>query len=122
MAKDLTKLWGKLSLDEGEITEVAIQSRSVERIVSGGECYVVGKLLSERFVGKDVIKRTLIRGWHPTGSLSFKVLGDTVFIVEFEHEWDKSRVLEGRPWIFDRDLFSVEEFDGRSSPAEIVFD
>ena len=76
MANDLTKLWGKLSLDEGEIMEVAIQSRSVEGMVARGECCVVGKLLSERFVGKDVIKRTLIRGWRPTGSLSFKVLGE----------------------------------------------
>ena len=45
-----------------------------------------------------------------------------MFIVEFEHEWDKSRVMEGRPRIFDKDLFSVEDFDGRSSPTEIAFD
>jgi hypothetical protein len=102
MVEDLMKLWGKLSLDERKITEVAIQPRSVE--------------------GKDVIKWTLIRGWRPTRSLSFKVLGDNVFIVEFEYEWDKSRVLEGRQWIFDGNLFSVEEFDGCSSSAEIAFD
>jgi hypothetical protein len=64
----------------------------------------------------------LIKGWHPNGNLSFKVLGDNVFILEFEYEWDKARVLEGRPWIFEVDLFSVEEFNGRSSPSEIIFE
>jgi hypothetical protein len=122
MAEDLAKLWGKLSLDEGEVTKVAIQPRSVERIVSRGKFCVIGKLLTERFVGKDSIKRTLVRGWRPQRTLSFKVVGDNVFIVEFEDECDKIRVLEGRPWIFDGNLFSVEEFDGRSSPAEIVFE
>jgi hypothetical protein len=60
----------------------------------------VGKLLADRFVGKDVIKRTLKRGWRPTGRLDFKVVGDNMFLMEFEDEGDKSRVLKGRPWIF----------------------
>ncbi|XP_059436900.1 uncharacterized protein LOC132169985 [Corylus avellana] len=122
MAEDLSKLWGKLSLDEGEMMEVAIQPRMVEGVVSRGKFCVVGKLLTDCFVGKDIIKRTLIKGWRPTGSLSFKVLGENVFILEFENEWDKARVLEGRPWIFEGNLFSVEEFDGQSSPSKIIFE
>ena len=72
-------------------------------------------------MGKDIIKRTLIKGWRPTGHLS-KVLGDNIFLMEFEYEWDKSKVLEGRPWIFEGNLFSVEDFDGLSSPTEIAFE
>jgi hypothetical protein len=121
MAEDLSQLWGKLSLDEGEIMEVAIQPQSVEGVVSRGKFCLVGKLLTDRFVGKDVIRRTLIRGWRPTGNLSFKVVGENVFIMEFEKEGDKVRVLKGRPWICDGNLFSIEDFDGRSSPAEINF-
>jgi hypothetical protein len=54
MAEDLTRLWGNLSLNEGEIEELEIQSRR--------KCYLVGKLIADRFVRKDVIKRTLIKG------------------------------------------------------------
>lgn len=41
--------------------------------------------------------------------------------MEFEHEWDKIRVMEGRPWVFEGTLFSVEEFDGLTPPTQIVF-
>lgn len=122
MAEDLTRLWGNLSLDEGEIEEVEIQPRSVEGVVSRGKSCLVGKLLSDRYVGKDIIKRKLIKGWRPSGHLAFKVLGENLFLLEFENEWDKIRVLEGRPWIFEGILFSVEDFDGLSSPSEIDFE
>ena len=41
--------------------------------------------------------------------------------MEFKNEWDKSRVLEGRPWKFVGSLFLVENFDGLSTLSEIVF-
>jgi hypothetical protein len=83
---------------------------------------LVGKLLADHLVRKDVIKRTLIKAWRPSGHLSFKVLGENLFLLEFENEWDKSRVLEGRPWIFEGNLFSVKDFDGLPSPTEIEFE
>jgi hypothetical protein len=52
MVEDLSKMWGKLSLNEGETMEVEIQPRSVEGMFSLGKFCVVGKLLTDRFVGK----------------------------------------------------------------------
>lgn len=51
-------------------------------------------------MGKDFIKSTLIRGWQPTGMLSFKVVGRNLFLIDFEVLYDKERVMKGRPWIF----------------------
>jgi hypothetical protein len=112
---------GKLSLDEGETTKLEIQPQTVKGIVSRGKHCLVGKLLSEWYVGKDIIKRELIKGWCPTRHLFFKVLGENLFILKFENEWDKIRVLEGKPWIFEGTLFSVEDFNGLFSPFEIAF-
>jgi hypothetical protein len=42
--------------------------------------------------------------------------------LEFEHYWDKSKVLEGRPWIFEGQLFSVAEFNGLTPPHQMNFD
>lgn len=42
-------------------------------------------------------------------------------LVDFEHVWDKSRVQEGRPWVFEGSLFSVEEFDSLTNPSKIAF-
>jgi hypothetical protein len=122
MADDLSRLWGNLSLDEGGIIELEIRPWSVEVVVSRGKFCLVGKLLTERYVGKEIIKRTLIKGWRPSEHMTFKVLGDNMFILEFANKWDEARVLEGRPWIFKGILISVEHFDGLSSPFEIVFE
>ncbi|XP_059431607.1 uncharacterized protein LOC132165128 [Corylus avellana] len=122
MVEDLTRLWGNLSLNEGEIGELEIQPKAVEGLISRGKHCLVEKLLAERFVGKQIIKHKFIKGWRPSNHLSFKVLGENMFLVEFENECDKIRVLEGRPWIFEGSLFSVEDFDGLSSLLDIDFE
>ncbi|XP_059454983.1 uncharacterized protein LOC132185195 [Corylus avellana] len=35
---------------------------------------------------------------------------------------DKVKVLEGRPWVFESNLFLVEDFDGHTSPSKFTFD
>jgi hypothetical protein len=82
----------------------------------------VGKLLADRVVSKEIIKTTLLRGWKILGTSTFKVLGENLFIIQFIHEWDKSKVLDGRPWIFEGNLFAVEDFDGFMPPTQLVFD
>jgi hypothetical protein len=83
----------------------------------------VGKLIADRLVSKETIKTKMVRGWRPLGNLSFKVLGENLFLLEFEYECDRIRVLEGRPWVFERSvLFAVEVFDGITPPFEIDFD
>jgi hypothetical protein len=78
---------------------------------------LVGKILADRMIGKEIIKSMLIWGWRPKGSISFKVLGENLFIIEFEYVWDKTRVLEGRPWVFEGSLFSIEDFVGLTPPT-----
>lgn len=48
-------------------------------------------------------------------------MGENLFLMKFEHFWDKSRVLEGRPWIFEGILFSVEDFEGLTLPTQMDF-
>lgn len=67
------------------------------------------------------MKVTLNRVWKLTGKTLFKVLGDNIFLIEFENEWDKSRVLEFRPWIFEGNLFSVEAYNGNIAPSMMDF-
>jgi hypothetical protein len=77
--------------------------------------------MADRIIGKDAIKSTLIKGWKPSGMAWFKVLGDNLFLKDFEHSWDKAHVLEGRPWVFEGNLFSEVDFIGTIPPAKIVF-
>jgi hypothetical protein len=70
---------------------------------------------------KGEYQTNLGEGVGPTSFLTFKVLGDNLFLIEFENEWDKARVLKGMSWVFKGSLFSVEDFDGLSTPSEIDF-
>jgi hypothetical protein len=71
--------------------------------VSRGKSCLVGKLVADRIVSKEIIKSTLVMGWTPIRFISFKVLGENLFLVDFEYMWDKSSVLEGS-------IFFVEDF------------
>jgi hypothetical protein len=62
---------------------------SVSDLVIRGRSCLVGKLMADRIIGKDAIKSTLIKGWKPSGMTCFKVLGDNLFLIDFEHSWDK---------------------------------
>jgi hypothetical protein len=128
MVEDITKLWETFSLTEEESMTVAVREENLEEFASkGNDCLegndcLVGKLIAERVVGKDTIRSKMVRWWKPTGSVSFKVLGENLFLVEFEYFWEKFRVMEGRPWDFDGSLFSLANFDGLIPPTQMNFD
>jgi hypothetical protein len=122
MADELSNLWANLSLSEGEDGEQEIQTTEVKGLVSQGRSCIVGKLVSERMVSLETFKTSLVRGWRLKGKYTFKILGENLFLIEFELDTDKVRVLKGRPWAFEGNLFLVEDFDGRTSPSEFTFD
>lgn len=80
------------------------------------------KLFVDRTIRKDTIKSTLLRGWRPDGTTMFKTLRENLFLLEFEHAWDKERVLEGRPWVFEGQLFAMEVYNGFIDPACMDFE
>lgn len=122
LAEDLSRMWASLSLSETEETEIEIQTQAWEVGAHRGKTCVVGKLIADHLVSKELICATLWKGWKPTGTPSFKVLGDNLFLVEFVNMRDKQRVLEGRPWVFEGNLFAIEDYDGLTSPANFSFD
>jgi hypothetical protein len=114
---------GEVLPDKGRKGGVVAKEEFIQQVSLKGKSCLVGKLMVERIVGKKMIKKgTLIRGWKPMGFLIFKVLGENTFLIEFEYEWDKLRVLEGRPWIFNGNLFSVVDYNRLSSPNEMACD
>jgi hypothetical protein len=70
-------------------------------------------------MGKEIIKTPLIQAWCPT---AFKALGPNLLLIEFEHSWDKSRILEGHPWMFDGHLISRAKFDRVMPPTQLEFE
>jgi hypothetical protein len=122
LTEDITKMWGKFTLMEVEDMGVNIDIQTTAPIVSRGSSCIVGKMLAKRMVSKEIIKTPLFKAWHPTWWVSFKEVGMNLFLIDFENQGDKDRVLEGRPWTFDGDLVSIVDFDGVTLPSELDFD
>lgn len=107
---------------EKESVELEINTRAVEGVVTRGQNCLVGKLVSNQIVSKNIIISMLISGWRPSGNLSFKVLGDNIFLLDFKYIWDKERVMEGCLWVFEGSLFAMDEFDGITPPNKLDFE
>ena len=82
----------------------------------------MGKLIADHLVSKEIIRTILLRGWKPSTTPFFKVLGDNLLLVDFVNERDKIRVLKGRPWVFEGNLFAVEDYDGLTTLSKFSFD
>lgn len=86
ITEDVTKMWEKFNLMEEESLGIKTHEEDFEPLVGRGSACVVGKLLADRTVGKEIIKIPLIRAWQPTGRVSFKSVGINTFWIEFENE------------------------------------
>jgi hypothetical protein len=94
MAEDVTRMWEKFNLLEEESVGIKTQEDDFEPLVAKGSTCVVEKLLVDWVMGKEVIRTPLIRAWQPSGWVSFKSVGENLFLIEFENECDKVRIME----------------------------
>jgi hypothetical protein len=122
MADELPRLWEKFNLTETEDVELEIPGGKFQKVVSRGKTCIIGKLIADRLVSKELLKDSLSRWWKIKGEPSFKVLGDNLFLIDFTYKEDKERVLARQSWVFENSLFLIEDFDGTAAPTEFTFD
>lgn len=109
MANDLEDLCGKISLTEGEKIGIQVEEGEVaEGRKVGGKC-LVKKVWTDKNVNKEAFRSVLSNIWRIVGGVKFKDLRDNIWLFEFTDEVHKRRVLEGRPWSFDRQILSLME-------------
>ena len=122
MEDDLSQMWKKLSLTEEESLDLDTPAEETIGTFRMGQYCVLGKLITDHMVSMETIKKSMLRWWKLSGKLSFQVLGENLFLLEITDLVDKTRILEGRPWVFEVSLFNIEDFDGTSSPSSFQFD
>jgi hypothetical protein len=121
MEEELSEKWEKFSLLEDEDTGVCLESSELTPLVNRGKDCLIGKIVADHIIPKDFFRGPLLHAW-PEGMVSFGMIGDNLFLAEFEFAWEKARVLEGRPWSFDGNLVSLVEFDGITPSSRMNFD
>lgn len=60
--------------------------------------------------------------WKIGSPFQFQEISTNLFVISFECQGDKWRVMEGRPWLFDNYLLVLKPFDGLVPPQKMSFD
>lgn len=108
----LEELWNQLWLIKEENASIDLDGEILGEVKRKGERSLVGKVCSERPIGKDVIPFYFGKFWKVSKSASFMEFKQNIFIITFVAEADKQKVMEGQPWIFYNYLFILKPFDG----------
>ena len=95
----LDEMWARFSLSEEEERGAKV-SRQKEVVVYR----LAGKFLTKRVLNVDAIACTFKPLWKPIGELKIRDIGDNILLFEFDDILDLERVLEYKPWSYDRNL------------------
>ncbi|XP_059436282.1 uncharacterized protein LOC132169233 [Corylus avellana] len=120
MVEELAVMCDRISLTEGEKEGITIVEGEIKDLRQKGERCIVGRIGSEKRINKEAFMVMIRRLWKIVGNIVFKELQDNMWLFEFSKVEDKCRVLEGRPWLFDRYILILNEFDG-SPPSQMDF-
>ncbi|GLT77767.1 hypothetical protein SLA2020_493250 [Shorea laevis] len=121
MASEIEELCGKLTLSEGEKEGIPIHAGELSAVKEKVERCLVGRVGTEKRINREAFRTLLSRLWNPRGAVVFKEVQNHLWIFEFSDPFDKEKVLKGRPWLFDKNLIVITEFDGFTPPTQIVF-
>lgn len=66
---------------------------------------------ADKYIGKEAIRVTMGKIWRLSKPTSFKEVGKNIFIISFVKEKYKQRVMDGKPWFFDYNLFALQNLD-----------
>ncbi|XP_041027018.1 uncharacterized protein LOC121267240 [Juglans microcarpa x Juglans regia] len=120
--EEIEEVWSRLRLNEEENTPIDVNGGEEESIRRRGERSLVGKICSPRRIGKEIVKATMEKIWRVGKPLDFEEIGFNCFAITLASARDKSRVLEGCPWLFDNFLFVLKDFDGETQTNLLDFD
>lgn len=119
---DLDKRWDQLKLTKEKNARIELGTEHMGKVTVERERSLVGKLYSDHKMSKDVIRSTMAMIQRLGGSFVFQGINPNLFVLTFENQEDKRRVLDRKPWLFDKHLLVMKYFDGFTPPQKMNFD
>ena len=117
----MKSLQGNLKLSEGRQLEILVANCEVVEAKKQGNNCLIGKIGLGKKINKDAFIRLFKRIWRTNEEVVFKKVQPNVWMLEFSHKGDMLRVLEGRPWSFDRFIPTSSEFDNNIPSSQWDF-
>ncbi|CAI9787318.1 unnamed protein product [Fraxinus pennsylvanica] len=83
-------------------------------------CYcLVGRFHTDRVVHFISIRNTMESIWHPKKGVCIKEMGAGIYVFQFYHPIDMSRVLENGPWTFNNHLLLLKHLKEDVNPMRV---
>ncbi|XP_050229503.1 uncharacterized protein LOC126678651 [Mercurialis annua] len=120
---DILSLCESLSLSDDE--DIVVCNLGDEARLVGEQkvaLSLVGKILTTKRVNREGIINTVNFLWRTKKPLVVEVIGINIFVVHFESQEDKRRVLAGGPWNYQEQIIVLEIPRGTGDYAEMKFD
>lgn len=105
----------------GEQIGITITDEDIAVNREKGERCLIGRVRREKKINKDVFRKSISRLWRTGKPISFKEIQENLWVFEFSDEADKKRVLEGRPWAYERQIMVLDEFNRSVPPSQLKF-
>ncbi|XP_042973058.1 uncharacterized protein LOC122304860 [Carya illinoinensis] len=121
MAEELSNLCAGLRLTEEEKQEVHVLVEEVLLSIEKSKRCLVALVVADNEVNKGAFQATMSKAWKVEGQVLFKELGSNKVLIGFQNVYEKERVLEGRPWSFDRSLVCLFNCEGCLAPKDFEF-
>ena len=120
MAEELELLWPKLKDTKEEEVSVNLGRECTRAAKEKARNCLVMKVLSRSGIILDALRKNIRMLWKPNKSLQISVIEEEMFLVEFDDERDKRRILEMSPWDYEKQLVLLQEFERDQNPKDIV--
>ncbi|XP_040987678.1 uncharacterized protein LOC121235396 [Juglans microcarpa x Juglans regia] len=118
----LHEMWENLQLNEEEGVAIDIEVEGIPKVLHKGDRSLISKIWSDRQIGKNIIETTMAKVWRLSKPAIFIEMGKNIFVITFATHADKNRVMSGRPWFFDGQMFVLKVFDGYTPLNKMSFD
>ncbi|KAK7835146.1 hypothetical protein CFP56_023795 [Quercus suber] len=104
MAEELESLWQKLKVTDEEEVSISLGGECTRTVNERGRNCLFMKVLSRKGIMLEVLRKNIRMLWKPNKSLQLSVIEEELFLVEFDDECDKRRVMDMRPWYYEKQL------------------
>ncbi|KAF5477665.1 hypothetical protein F2P56_004284, partial [Juglans regia] len=121
MEEEMSKQWERLTLTEEEKEGVALKLQPTISTMRTNHFCLLVMIVVEKFINREAFKSTMSKIWKCDSWLQFSEVGTNKYLIEFQSKKDLDRVINGRPWSFDRWLLCIQPFNGSMSINEVSF-
>ena len=121
MAEELESLWQKLTVTNEEEISVNLGKECTRATNERGNNCLVMKVLSRRGIMLDALRKNFRMLWKPNKSIQISLIDEEMYLVEFDDERDKRRVMDMSPWHYEKQLVLLQCFEGDKHPKDIIF-